>query len=166
MAFFRIKKIKGKEYAYAVENKWKKTGSRQKVKGYMGRAYKFMLKNNTDFSQFRKIENAENYIKDNSFKQVINDLIEWELFKHDINKNKFTIDLDGLKIRQNEKNAVLLINEGFMCSMTLKNILEFKQEGDEANDGYRLARAFVESGIKIPQDVFVFLFGKLFKSGS
>lgn len=166
MAFFRIKKIKGKEYAYVVENKWKKKGSRQKVKGYLGSAYRFVLKNNADFFQFKKIESAENYIKDNDFKKIISDLVEWELFKHDIDKNKFTIDLDELKVLQNEKNAVLLINEGFMCSLTLRNILEFRPEGDEANDGYRLARAFVESGVKIPQEVFVGLFGKLFKSNS
>ena len=33
MAFFRIKKIKGNEYVYLVENEWKKKSSRQKSKG-------------------------------------------------------------------------------------------------------------------------------------
>ncbi len=163
MAFFRIKKVKGKEYAYVVENKWKKEGSRQKVRDYLGRVYRFNIKNDVDFLQFRKIESAENYIKENDIKKIINDLIEWELFKHDVDKNKFTINLNDMKVQHNEKNAVLLINEGFMCSLTLKNILEFRPEGNESNDGYRLARAFVESGVKIPQDVFVGLFGKLFK---
>ena len=162
--FFRIKKIKGKEYAYAVENKWKKKGSRQKVKGYLGRAYRFNLKNDINFLQFKKIENAEKYVIENDFKKIINDLIEWELFKHDIGRNKISIDLNELKVRQNEKNAVLLINEGFMCNLTLKNIFEFRLEGDEANDGYKLARAFVEAGIKVPQDVFIGLFGKLLKN--
>ena len=64
---------------------------------------------------------------------------------------------------QNGKNVVLLVNEGFMCSLTLSSIFEFKPEGDESKDGYRLARAFVEAGIKVPQDVFIGLFGKLFK---
>ena len=162
--FFRIKKIKGKEYAYAVENKWKKKGSRQKVKGYLGRVYRFNLKNDINFLQFKKIENAEKYVIENDFKKIINDLIEWELFKQDIGRNKFAIDLNGLKVRQNEKNAVLLINEGFMCNLTLNNIFEFRPEGDEANDGYKLARAFVEAGIKVPQDIFIGLFGKLLKN--
>ena len=196
MAFIRIKKIKGKEYAYIVENEWKRTaksvhvekikgfskfenkvvfkslqgvkprGSRQKVKGYLGRVYRFNLKKDIHFLQFKKIENVEKYVIENDFKKIINDLIEWELFRHDINKNKFTVDLDELKFQQNKKNIVLLVNEGFMCGLALKNMLEFKPEGDESNDGYRLARAFVESGIKIPQEVFVSLFGKLFKSGA
>lgn len=163
MAFFRIKKIKGKEYAYIVENKWKGKGSRQKVIGYAGRVYKFNVKNNINFLEFVKIENAEKYVAENSFRKIITDFIEWELFRHDIDKNKFAIDLTNMKIMQNGRNAVLVINEGFMCSLTLKNILEFRPEGNESDDGYRLASAFVESGIKIPQDVFISLFGKLFK---
>ena len=58
----------------------------------------------------------------------------------------------------------MFINDGFMCNLTLKNLLEFKAEGDEQNDGYRLARAFVEAGIKVPQDVFVSVFGKIYKT--
>ena len=163
MAFFRTKKIKGNEYAYIVENEWNRRGSRQKVKGYAGRIYKFNVKNDINFLDFRKIENVEKYVAENDFKKIISDLTEWELFKHEIDKNKFTTDLNGIKVMQNGRNVVLIINEGFMCSLTLKKIFEFMPEGDESNDGYRLARAFVESGIKIPQDVFISLFGKLFK---
>ena len=193
MTFFRTKKIKGKEYAYIVENEWKRIaksahvekikgfskfenkvvfkslqgvksrGSRQKVKRYLGRIYKFNIKNDADFLQFKKIESAENYVMENDFKKIIMDLIEWELFRHEIDKNKFAIDLNGMNVMQNGRNVVLLINDGFMCNLTLKNIFEFRPEGDESNDGYRLARVFVESGVKIPQDVFISLFGKLFK---
>lgn len=177
MTFFRIKKIKGKEYAYIVENKWKRTaksvralrgvkpqGSRQKVKGYLGRVYRFNLKSDINFLQFKKIENVEKYVIENDFKKIINDLAEWELLRYGINKNAFTVNLDELKVQQNRKNVVLMINEGFMCNLTLKNVFEFVPEGDEASGGYKLAKAFVESGIKIPQEVFVGLFGKLFKS--
>jgi hypothetical protein len=52
--FFRIKKIKGKEYAYLVENEWKKNSSRQKVKQYIGRVYRLAQKNNLDFISFLK----------------------------------------------------------------------------------------------------------------
>ena len=163
MAFFRIKKIKGKEYAYVVENEWKRKGSRQKVKGYLGRIYRFNLNKDIGFLEFKNIESAENYINENDFKKIISDLVEWELFRHEIDKNKFAIDLNGMNVMQNGRNVVLLINDGFICNLTLKNIFEFKSEGDESNDGSRLARVFVESGIKIPQDFFISLFGKLFK---
>ena len=163
MTFFRIKKIKGKEYAYIVENEWHKKSSRQKVKGYIGRAYRFDLKNNADFLERLKIKDAHNYIENNSKSQIINDLVEWELFKFGINKEEFSIDLSNIKIQKNNKSVALLINDGFMCNLTLKNLLEFKSEGDEQSDGYRLAKAFVEAGIKVPQDVFIGLFGKLYK---
>ena len=160
MAFFRVKKIKGKEYAYIVENKWKKGRSRQKVKGYMGRVYRFNLVNNVEFSQFKNIEDVQEYVKNNDKKKIINDMVEWELFKFGIKENFLVNDA---KVQKGNKNVDFFINDGFMCNYTLKNIIEFKSEGDEQSDGYRLARAFVEAGIKVPQEVFVGVFSKLFK---
>ena len=66
-------------------------------------------------------------------------------------------------IRKGKRNSVLAINEGFMCNLTLRNLFDFKIENDEENDGYRLARAFVEAGIKVPQEIFIALFAKLYK---
>ena len=159
MAFFRIKKIKGKEYAYVVENEWKRKGSRQKVKGYIGRVYKFNLVNNIDFLQYHKIEDIQNYVENNDKNKIINDLIEWELFKFDIKKEEISIDLSNAKVQKNKKDVALLINDGFICSHTLKKLIELKSEGDEQLDGYNLARAFVEAGIKVPQEIFIVLFG-------
>ena len=164
MVFFRIKKIKGKEYAYVVENSWKRKGSRQSVKCYLGRAYRFDLKNNNNFLQFIKAKNTEDYINQNDAKKIISDLIEWECFRFSIDNKQFYIDLDEKTVRNNKKNIALLINDGFMCNLTLRNLLDFKTQNDEADDGYRLARAFVEAGIKVPQDVFIGLFSKLYKS--
>lgn len=161
--FFRIKKIKGKEYAYLVENSWGRKSSRQKVKGYMGRVYRFKVKNNVGFLDFLKTSSTEEYITNNDKNKIIKDLIEWELFKHDAGKGEFLIDFGTSRIEKGKKRAVLHINDGFMCSLTLKNLLEFKPERDEEADGYRLARAFVEAGIKIPNEVFVGLFSKLYK---
>lgn len=159
--FFRIKKIKGKEYAYIVENQWKTKGSRQKVKDYIGRVYRFNLVNNTDFLKYFQVENVQNYIENNEKNKIIKDLIEWELFKYSISSQEFSIDLSNIKIQKNNKNVVFLINNGFMCGFTLRNLLEFKPEGDEQNDGYKLARAFVEAGIKVPEEIFVGIFEKL-----
>ncbi|MDP3765612.1 MAG: hypothetical protein Q8R04_03800 [Nanoarchaeota archaeon] len=161
MAFFRVKKIKGKEYAYIVENKWKRKGSRQKVKGYIGKVYRFDLLHDVDFLEYSKIGNVQDYIENSDKDKIINDLIEWELFKFGINKEDFTIDLSNIKIKKNKKNVALMINEGCMCNLTLKNLLEFKQE-DEQTDGYRFARAFVEAGIKVPREIFVGICQKLF----
>ncbi|MBI2659240.1 hypothetical protein HYX05_04050 [Candidatus Woesearchaeota archaeon] len=164
MAFFRIKKIKGKEYAYVVENEWKRKGSRQKVKGYLGRAYRLDLKNNVDFLEFLKTENFQNYVESSEKNKIISDLIEWELYRFGADKNIFSINLNNKKIQKSNKDVVFLINDGFMCSFTLKNLLEFGIENDEQADGYRFARAFVEAGIKVPQEIFIGLFGKLYKN--
>ncbi len=176
MTFFRIKKIKGNEYAYVVENEWQTTaksvgnlrgikprGSRQKVKEYIGKVYRFDLKNNVDFLQFIKNKNLEEYVNNNGKNKIINDLVEWELFEFGISKDEFSIDLNNMKIQKKKKNVALLINDGFMCNLTLKNLLVFKP-GDESSDGYRLARAFVEAGIRVPQEVFVGIFNKLYKT--
>lgn len=165
MTFFRTKKIKGKEYAYIVENAWKKKGSRQKVKDYLGRVYRFNLKKDINFLQFKKIENVEKYVIENDFKKIINDLAEWELSRHDIDRNKFTIDLNEAKVKYSKKNVTIMINEGFFCEYTVNNLINFRPNNDDS-DGYRFARAFVEAGIKVPQDIFVSIFGKLFKSGA
>ena len=162
--FFRIKKIKGKEYSYVVESEWSRKGSRQKVKGYLGKVYRFSLLNEVDFLSYSKIENLQYYIDNNDKNKIINDLVEWEIYRFSISKKEFSINLNNAKIQKNNKNVVFLINEGFMCSYTLRNLFEFKSESDEQIDGYRFARAFVEAGIKVPQEIFVAIFGKLYKS--
>ncbi len=159
--FFRIKKIRGNEYAYIVENEWKRKGSRQKVKAYIGRAYRFNLENDADFLKYFSIKDTNDYVKNNSKEKVVNDLIMWELFRFGIKKEEFLIDISKSSVKKNKRNAVLLLNEGFMCNLTLRNLLEFKPS-DPETDGYRLARAFVEAGIKIPEDIFVALCQKAF----
>lgn len=161
MVFFRIKKIKGKEYAYLVKNEWKKNDSRQKVIGYTGRIYRFKLKEDISFLKFINAEYFEKYVNENEIKKIIKDLIDWELFRFDINNN-FLIDLDNKKVQKSGKDVTLQINEGFMCGLTLNNLLEFKAD-DQEIDGYKFAKAFVEAGIKVPQEIFIGLFGKLYK---
>ena len=162
--FFRIKKINGKEYCYIVENEWKSKGSRQKVKYYLGRVYRFNVKNNSSFFEYFKIENIQKYIDGNDKNKILKDLIEWELFRFGISNQEFSMNLKNITIKKNKKNIVFLIDDGFMCELTLKNLFNFKFEGDEQIDGYRLARNFVEAGIKVPQEVFIGLFEMLEKN--
>ena len=106
MGFIRVKKIGGKEYAYLVENKWYKRGfkgkgrgSRQKVSKYLGRVYYFDKADGWDFLTFKSINNLEQYLKDNSNNknQIFRDLVEWELFRHNVDKEEFTIDFSNKK---------------------------------------------------------------------
>ena len=162
MGFFRIKKVKGREYGYIVENTWSKKGSRQKVMGYIGRVYRFSLVKNIDFFKYLNIENFQDYIEKNDKNKIIWDLVGWELHKFDVSSEIFTIDLGSKTIQKNKKNVILLINEGFLCSLTLANLLDFNPGRVEEIDGFNFARAFVETGIKVPNEIFVGLFGKLY----
>lgn len=160
MVFFRVKKIKGNEYVYAVENEWSRNGSRQKVKGYVGRAYRFGMQNDVEFLQYLKVQDAATYAESNDKNRIIEDLVKWEFFRFGIGKEFIA---NGLKIQKDNKNTVLLINDGYMSTLTLGSLTGFKPENEDT-DGYRFARAFVEAGIKVPQKVFVELFSKLTKN--
>ncbi len=166
MAFIRTKKIDGKEYAYLVENKWykrkhkgKNKGPRQRVNKYLGRVYSFNKTENMDFFAFKKIDNLELYLKNNSNNKnnVFRDLIEWELFRHNINKEEFAIDFSNRKIIKinNNREVSLRMNEGFLNSFTLARLFNLK-----FGDSYYLAKCFVEAGIEVPQEVFVGVFGR------
>ena len=161
MSFIRIKKISGKEYAYLVENKWYKRsfkgkgkGPRQKVNKYLGRVYSFNKTDNTDFFTFKKINDLEQYLKNNNKNKIFSDLIEWELFRHNVNKEEFTIDVSNKKISKKDKEVSLKINEGFLNSFTLERLFNLRQ-----GNSYYLAKCFIEAGIEIPKEIFVGIFG-------
>jgi len=163
MSFIRTKKIAGKDYAYLVENKWYKRGfkgkgrgSRQRVSKYLGRVYSFNKVNDNDFLTFKSINDLEQYLKNNSNNknQIFRDLVEWELFRHGINKEEFTIDFSNKKIMKGNKEVSLRMNEGFLNSFTLGRLFNLK-----SGDSYYLAKCFVEAGIEIPKEVFVGVFG-------
>ena len=160
MGFIRIKKINGKEYAYLVENRWfkrkskgKSKGSRQKVSKYLGKVHNFDKANNEDFLDFKKISSLEEYLK-NHKDQIIKDLVEWELYRHNID-NSFAIDFDKKRIMKRNKEATLRLNEGFLNSYTLGRLFIPK-----SNDSYYLAKCFVDAGIEIPKELFAGLFSK------
>ncbi|MCH8003059.1 MAG: hypothetical protein IH934_00370 [Nanoarchaeota archaeon] len=162
MSFIRVKKIAGKEYAYLVENKWykrrhkgKNKGPRQKVSKYLGRVYRFNKEKDIDFFSFKNINNLEQYLKNNNKNKIFRDLVEWELFRHNINNKEFIIDFTNKKIMKGKKEISLRMNEGFLNSFTLGRLFNIN-----SNDSYYLAKCFVEAGIEIPKEVFVGVFGK------
>jgi hypothetical protein len=161
MSFIRIKKIDGKEYAYLVENKWYKRkakdrgrGSRQKVSRYLGRVYSFDKVNDDDFHNFKKINDLEQYLGNNKNK-IIRELVEWELFRHNISNSEFFIDFSSKKIMKDKKEVSLKINEGFLNSYTLNRLFNLK-----SGNSYYLAKCFVEAGIEIPKEIFAGIFGR------
>lgn len=168
MSFLRIKQIKGKSYAYLVENLWKNEGrgSRQKVKHYIGRVYSFDLKDslNQGFLSFINAEDIEKYVMSTDFIKIIKDMINWEFYKHGISNAEFDVELEVPIIKRSGREVCIKINEGFLCGFYLESLINFRKvelEEDEEIAGYNLAKAFVDAGINIPQDVFIKIFERV-----
>jgi hypothetical protein len=169
--YIRKKAIKNKKtgtvyhYAYAVENRWRKKEARQKVKHYLGKVHSFSLATPIDFFAHCTIEvpRGEEWLRGLTAKQIIQKLVGWELGQHKV--EGFLIDLEKGHISKEGKPASLELREGMLNSYTLKQLLHFVAEGDEQQDGYRLAKAFVEAGLAVPQDVFIAVFSKVMEKG-
>ncbi len=169
MTFIRTKKIKGHKYAYLVRNKWTKHGSRQKAKKYLGRVVEFKQQQNIDFFfYFGRKYNSEG----KTVLQLVIDLIEYELVKYGfkLSKDKKTwencgtfVRLKPLKLFNKYKKPILLgLNEGILCKYMVHKILDLSvsTEEDPRKEAYKLAKAFVEAGFKVPKDVFVMVWEK------
>ncbi len=169
MTFIRTKKIKEHKYAYLVRNVWTKNGSRQKSKKYLGRVVEFpKIKDIDFFFYFGREYNS----KGKSVLQLVIDLIEFELIKHGfkldkdkktwINENVY-VRLKPFKLFNKYKKPVLLgINEGILCKYMVHKILnlDISTEEDPRSEAYRLAKAFVEAGFKVPKEVFAMVWEK------
>jgi len=170
MAFVRIKRIKKRSgnvylYAYLVENRWRKRprsgnmGSRQKVKKYLGRAYEYEEKEDSEFLEYNNINDIDAYVVKNSFRCIVADLVCWEVDRHKVRGFKVSADA----VRKDGNNCVIKMNEGFLCGYTLGRLARFTAIGDEREDGIELAKSFVDAGIEVPKELFVKIFQKLTK---
>src|SRR3989338_3093815 len=73
LVFIRKKKIQNKEYAYIVENRWKKRVSKGSKKG---------ARQDVNFFSHFSIANVEDYIANNEKITIIKDLVRFELRRH------------------------------------------------------------------------------------
>ena len=159
MVYIRIKNINQKPYAYLVESKKSKNGPRQKVKKYLGRVYEFEKKD---------VDRYENKIISSKKKiNFLSSLVLPELvamgFKEKPKEYKLqNLIFDHKKLTLSKqtksktvKDAIISLNEGYLCSFTLQRILKFKKKGDLREDAEVLAKYFLEAGIKISQENFI-----------
>ncbi|MBN1645391.1 hypothetical protein JW851_05150 [Candidatus Woesearchaeota archaeon] len=159
MGFIRIKTIKGKEYAYLVSNKWTINGPRQNVKGYLGR----VLKPSCKRQEKTDISNSE-------FKESIISLITQELINHGFNEklnwNNTKVDLENRRIINNNKNIVIGVNDGYLCTYTLNNLMTLRLKGYDEQAGIQLATALIDAGLKLDKETFIQLFEKIYKGNN
>lgn len=168
MSFIRTKKIKGNEYAYIVENRWRRKKTKQKSKKYLGRVYRYDKEKEKDFYEYHEIEDIEKYISEKDKHELISDVIRLELYNHGfvpdeekvfVKKCCF-VDVDKKKVFNKRGNNIsLAFNEGFLTTYSMRKIFKFKAEDED--DGYEFAKLFVEAGLSVPKEVFVGIFRKM-----
>ncbi len=150
--FVRIKKIKGKPYAYAVENSWTPKGTRQKVSKYLGRVTPLAR---VDTKPFAPDEGIPGFVDSNDFPAVVKALTEHELSNHEPGVE---VDITSRKVRHQGKDAVIQMNEGFLSAFTLGALLDYKPGKD--NTGKTLAELILAAGLKPESEIFVYLYEK------
>lgn len=154
MVYIRIKKISHKHYAYLVENKATAAGPRQKVLQYLGRVHQLQRAQNNNNNAVAI--NAKNKT------EFLQQLVSAHLENHGFNKGKKDYQFHDLiysytdfTLSSKKKDAVLAINEGYLCRFTLQRIINFKKSKDVTKDAYLLAKYFLEAGLPLSQEQFV-----------
>jgi hypothetical protein len=154
--FIRIKKIQGKHYAYHVHNKRVYGKVKQKVKSYLGKAIIPQKAKNIDFFKFIDKDQNE-YFTNKRYRDVIEDLLRWELLKH--NLNDISINTKSYSIESNNSKVVVKLNDGYLYDQTLKNTLNYRAVGDDDYFiGKEFAETLIKSGFDVPKEIFVKLF--------
>ncbi|MBI4451515.1 hypothetical protein HY642_06070 [Candidatus Woesearchaeota archaeon] len=154
--FIRLKKIKKHNYAYLVENNWTGDSCRQKVKAYVGKVVEASKDNGEAL--------LERPLADLKFPDAVTELVRWELRKHGFTldgsiatRDSTTIDLAGKTVLHKGRPACIKLNNGFLCSHTLQEALNYVHD----DDNEVLALKLVSAGIDVTPEVFVALHEKI-----
>tara|TARA_Y100000034_G_C6866933_1_gene395254 strand:+ start:672 stop:1121 length:450 start_codon:yes stop_codon:yes gene_type:complete len=148
MTFIRTKIINGKEYAYLVETQKTNKGPRQRVKQYLGSIIK--VKGNLE---------QNNSIVGNGRKDFLLKFLEKTINKQEL-KRLNIIQKKLSFFKKNNKEVVLKTNEGHLCSFTLNRILNFRKTNNLQNDGYKLAKYFLQAGLNVTKEEFIEFYTK------
>ena len=99
------------------------------------------------------------YVRENSHKKIIKDLVNLEMHNHGLNKAEFRIDFNKFKVQnQKKKNIVLELNQGFLCGYTLEKLSQYESQKDYS--GYLLADLITGAGIMPEKEFFIELYAK------
>lgn len=169
--FVRVKNIKGKPYLYLVENRWEKGKVKQAVKKYIGRIFELDKVNTKNFYEFFSINNINVYVRSMTRDDIVKDLVALELYKHGFSektsgkwkRDRIVVDLNTASVKIKKRQTAIKLNEGYLYSDILKELIEFKPGRDKEESGRELAELFFNAGISVPEEVFVGLvMGKSF----
>ena len=163
--FVRKKKVKGKEYAYLVKNRWTKKGPRQKVIRYIGSVATPERLTDHTFDITHDTKEHE-FLAGSRVLGLYKGLIERELINHGFQKIRgmwvndcLVVDLRDHSVKKKTRNAAIELNEGFLCEGTIRQLRRAFLK--EEITGRKLAESILEVGIKITPENFVLLAERL-----
>ncbi len=173
--FVRLKKIKGLEYAYLVKNVWKKKTPRQKVVQYLGRIHAPPKGMTCSFDEFC-VQEKKQITEKTTYPELVRALFEWTLFQHGFTKvaqkkafythGKIIADPEKYTLQIKKRQLTMKFNEGYMNQYSMKELLNIKLSKaiDEPRQAATiLAKAFVNAGIAVPQNIFIEVFQKVYQ---
>ena len=160
--FVRMKRVKGRDYAYLVKNRWTRTGPRQRVVGYIGAV--FTIERVAEKPLGKCIDcPLEDFFKGKP-REIITNLIVRELLCHGFRKSERNWWVNGELevnptrgfVKRRGRNVAIALNEGFLCKQTVRELRELLVGG--AFTGRELANGILEAGILIEKENFVRLY--------
>jgi len=157
MAFVRTKNIKGQHYGYLVENYWQAGKTKQRVSKYLGKIYTPEKQQDISIPSLPE-----------TYTDALIEAVAWELSKHGFNRTGKQMIKDGIIVDfsnhtvRGKSNAVLKLNEGFLCEHTLKQMVSYIPSSEyPEKEGPRFASMLLEAGIS--KDAFVELYERVHK---
>lgn len=153
--FIRKKNINGKEYAYLIENRYnkRKKQSRQKSTKYLGKIINLGIADTQTMAS--TMEEA-----------IINELTSMGFSKKggSLTKGDINIDLKTSTVKEGNKDVCLELNEGFLCTLTLTNLLRFNSNNlNEKEIIHKMAESFISSGINLHHSSFINIYNNQIK---
>ncbi|MCA9478601.1 MAG: hypothetical protein KC535_05630, partial [Nanoarchaeota archaeon] len=153
--FVRAKTVKGKKYAYLVENSWKKGKVKQLVKRYLGRII-----------ELDTPEKEGSQVIDFSLpqKKVMQQIIANEFLLRGFVqargevyvKGNVSVNLTKGLFSQEGKEVVFLLNDRYLYGRLVRDLLDFfAPESEEERKGQKLAQALSDAGISVAQEDFI-----------
>ena len=153
--FIRKKVINGKEYAYLIENKYnkKKKQSRQKSTRYLGKVINLGI--------------ADRQTEASTIKEALINELTYKGFSQkgdNLTKESIIIDLKSSTVKEGSKDVCLEMNEGFLCTLTLANLLNFNSKDLNEKEIIKgIAESFISAGINLHYSSFIDIYNNQIK---
>ena len=150
-----------KEYAYEAKSIRTKKGPRQKIVSYLGKVHSF---DDTSLTLpfYLSTDDIEEYFSNKSLKTAVNELLIFELVRHgfvlkenSLTKKDYVVNLDDKTVKYCGKEAVLRLNQGYLCSKTLKKCFSDINSKFSTKE---LIKSFLLIGLNPDEDSFMTIF--------